>query len=119
MNHSSLVEVRPLGPMPPPPPPPLLLRLPCLPSSQARAAPPASTPLQLSKPPSQTPSLRNPLFKHTKHKQSDVAYAYFRDRFELATGSAYAPGQQAFISYGAQTNTSLLQYYGAARERGG
>ena len=44
--------------------------------------------------------------------QSDVAYEYFQDSFALSTTTAYSRGEQVFISYGAQANDSLLQYYG-------
>ncbi|EFN55457.1 hypothetical protein CHLNCDRAFT_52262 [Chlorella variabilis] len=48
---------------------------------------------------------------HSSLVESDVAYEYFKDTFVLSTKSAYKAGQQVFISYGAQANGSLLQYY--------
>ncbi|KAL4418760.1 hypothetical protein ABPG77_005771 [Micractinium sp. CCAP 211/92] len=54
---------------------------------------------------------------HSSLVESEVAYEYFRDTFVLSTKSAYKKGQQVFISYGAQSNGSLLQYY-AFTERG-
>jgi hypothetical protein len=41
-----------------------------------------------------------------------VEFEYFRDRFAASASAGYAPGDQIFISYGAQSNDSLLQYYG-------
>lgn len=41
--------------------------------------------------------------------QTEVSYDYPRDAFLVAAGAAYAPGEQVFISYGAQTNDSLMQ----------
>ncbi|KAL4457348.1 hypothetical protein ABPG75_012213 [Micractinium tetrahymenae] len=48
---------------------------------------------------------------HSSLVESEVAYEYFRDTFVLSTKSAYQEGQQVFISYGVQSNGSLLQYY--------
>ncbi|PRW57714.1 SET domain-containing [Chlorella sorokiniana] len=48
---------------------------------------------------------------HSSLVESNVEYEYFRDQFVLSTKSAYKPGEQVFISYGAQSNGSLLQYY--------
>jgi hypothetical protein len=44
--------------------------------------------------------------------QSEVSYDYPRDAFIVSAATAYTPGQQVFISYGTQTNDSLLQMYG-------
>uniref|UniRef100_A0A1D1ZPQ4 SET domain-containing protein n=1 Tax=Auxenochlorella protothecoides TaxID=3075 RepID=A0A1D1ZPQ4_AUXPR len=49
---------------------------------------------------------------HSSHVESDVAYRVFGDSFELTTGSSFQPGEQVFISYGLQSNDTLLQYYG-------
>ncbi|PSC74531.1 SET domain-containing 4 [Micractinium conductrix] len=49
---------------------------------------------------------------HNSLVESDVQFEYFQDQFVLSTKSAYAKGQQVFISYGSQANGSLLQYYG-------
>ncbi|KAI7838732.1 hypothetical protein COHA_007528 [Chlorella ohadii] len=48
---------------------------------------------------------------HSSLVESNVEYEYFRDQFVLSTKSAYRAGEQVFISYGAQSNGSLLQYY--------
>lgn len=48
---------------------------------------------------------------HSSVVESEVAYEYFKDTFVLSTKSDYKKGQQVFISYGAQSNGSLLQYY--------
>jgi hypothetical protein len=41
-----------------------------------------------------------------------VSYDYPRDSFIVSAATAYSPVQQVFISYGTQTNDSLLQMYG-------
>jgi hypothetical protein len=41
-----------------------------------------------------------------------VSYDFFRDAFSVTAANAYTPGQQVFVSYGRQSNDSLLQYYG-------
>jgi histone-lysine N-methyltransferase SETD3 len=41
--------------------------------------------------------------------QTEVSYDYPRDAFLVSAGAAYVPGQQVFISYGAQNNDSLMQ----------
>jgi hypothetical protein len=41
-----------------------------------------------------------------------VSYDYPRDAFLVAAAAGYAPEAQVFISYGAQSNDSLLQMYG-------
>lgn len=46
--------------------------------------------------------------------QTEVSYDYPRDAFLVAAGTIYSPGQQVFISYGAQNNDSLMQMYGFA-----
>ncbi|KAL4858313.1 Histone-lysine N-methyltransferase setd3 [Chlorella vulgaris] len=48
---------------------------------------------------------------HSSFVESDVAYEYFKDTFVLSTKTSYQAGQQVFISYGAQSNGSLFQYY--------
>eukprot|EP00775_Hariotina_reticulata_P001404 gene1404-1747_t len=54
------------------------------------------------------------LFNHSSTNTTEVSYDYPRDAFLVASGSSYTPGQQVFISYGAQTNDSLMQMYGFA-----
>ena len=51
---------------------------------------------------------------HRTSPQAEVSYDYFRDAFVVAAGRAYAPGQQVFVSYGAQSNDGLMQFYGFA-----
>lgn len=46
-----------------------------------------------------------------------MSYDYFRDAFVVAAGRSYSPGQQVMVSYGQQSNDSLMQYYGFS-ERG-
>jgi histone-lysine N-methyltransferase SETD3 len=41
--------------------------------------------------------------------QTEVSYDYPRDAFLVSAGATYVPGQQVFISYGAQNNDSLMQ----------
>ena len=82
---------------------------------------------------------------HSSRASSEMTYAYFGDALELsvggleategerqggggngnaaaaagagaASGVAFEQGQQVFISYGPQTNDSLLQYYGFVEE---
>lgn len=72
---------------------------------------------------------------HSSRAQSEMTYAYFGDALELSVGGlvsgggggddegnnnsdnvAFREGQQVFISYGPQTNDSLLQYYGFVEE---
>ncbi len=43
---------------------------------------------------------------------ANVAYEYFLDRFVVRSRQDYECGEQVFISYGEQSNDSLLQYYG-------
>eukprot|EP00200_Dunaliella_tertiolecta_P001304 CAMPEP_0202361426 /NCGR_PEP_ID=MMETSP1126-20121109/13995_1 /ASSEMBLY_ACC=CAM_ASM_000457 /TAXON_ID=3047 /ORGANISM="Dunaliella tertiolecta, Strain CCMP1320" /LENGTH=501 /DNA_ID=CAMNT_0048955379 /DNA_START=165 /DNA_END=1670 /DNA_ORIENTATION=- len=49
---------------------------------------------------------------HSSREQSEVSYDYFLDCYTVAASKAYAKGEQIFVSYGSQTNYSLLQYYG-------
>jgi hypothetical protein len=55
--------------------------------------------------------LDNLYLTHSLHLrlQTEVSYDYPRDAFLVAAGAAYVPGQQVFISYGAQNNDSLMQ----------
>lgn len=46
--------------------------------------------------------------------QTEVSYDYPRDAFLVSAGTTYSPGQQVYISYGAQNNDSLMQMYGFA-----
>lgn len=41
-----------------------------------------------------------------------MSYEYFRDAFAVAAEASVGQGEQVFITYGAQSNDSLLQYYG-------
>lgn len=43
---------------------------------------------------------------------ADVSCEYFTDRFVVAAGENYNAGDEVAISYGAQSNDSLLQFYG-------
>lgn len=47
---------------------------------------------------------------------AEVAYEYFSDRFVVRSGEAYQAGNQVYISYGAQSSDSFLQYYGFVEE---
>jgi hypothetical protein len=49
---------------------------------------------------------------HSSKVESTIEYEYFKDTFVASTNTAYSPGEQVFISYGAQPNSSLFQYYG-------
>ncbi|BDA48434.1 probable actin-histidine N-methyltransferase [Coccomyxa sp. Obi] len=49
---------------------------------------------------------------HKSSVQSEVEYEYFADRFSVRCQSSFSKGEQVFISYGRQSNDSLLQYYG-------
>lgn len=44
--------------------------------------------------------------------KAEVSYEYFTDKFVVQAGEDYEAGDEAFISYGAQSNDSFLQYYG-------
>lgn len=44
--------------------------------------------------------------------KAEVVYEYFTDKFVVQAGEEYKTGDQVFISYGAQSNDSLIQYYG-------
>lgn len=48
--------------------------------------------------------------------QAEVSYDYFRDAFIVAAGRPYREGQQVFVSYGRQSNDSLMQFYGFAEQ---
>ncbi|GBF88574.1 hypothetical protein Rsub_01289 [Raphidocelis subcapitata] len=54
------------------------------------------------------------LANHSSSETAEVSYDYFRDAFVVAAGRDYAPGSQVFVSYGTQSNDSLMQYYGFA-----
>ena len=43
---------------------------------------------------------------------AEVSYEFFVDKFVVRAGEDYEPSAQAYISYGAQSNDSFLQYYG-------
>lgn len=50
---------------------------------------------------------------HNSLVTSDIEFEYFKDCFTASVSSqAFQPGEQVFISYGVQSNSSLLQYYG-------
>jgi hypothetical protein len=49
---------------------------------------------------------------HSSKVESTIEYEYFKDTFVASTNTAYTPGEQVFISYGAQPNSALFQYYG-------
>ncbi|KAK9917592.1 hypothetical protein WJX75_006163 [Coccomyxa subellipsoidea] len=49
---------------------------------------------------------------HKSSVQSEVEYEYFADRFSVRCQSSFSKGEQVFISYGRQSNDSLLQHYG-------
>lgn len=44
-------------------------------------------------------------------QKAQVEFRYFSDKFSVLSGKDYKPGDEVFISYGAQSNDSLLQYY--------
>ncbi|EFJ50052.1 hypothetical protein VOLCADRAFT_104004 [Volvox carteri f. nagariensis] len=54
------------------------------------------------------------LFNHSSAVQSEVAYNYFGDSYSVVASREFKKGEQVFISYGAQSNDSLMQYYGFA-----
>lgn len=47
---------------------------------------------------------------------AEVSYQYFTEGFVVQSGENYQPGDQVFISYGAQSNDPFLQYYGFIEE---
>ncbi|CAL5224402.1 g7084 [Coccomyxa viridis] len=49
---------------------------------------------------------------HNSSIQSSVEYEYFKDCFTISCAASFKKGEQVFISYGPQSNDSLLQYYG-------
>jgi hypothetical protein len=53
---------------------------------------------------------------HSGRVKSNIEYEYFKDTFVVSTESAYASGDQVFISYGEKTNEQLVQYYGFVLE---
>lgn len=54
--------------------------------------------------------------KSTMTGRAEVSFEYFRNKFVVQTGEDYEPGDEVFISYGTQSNDSLLQYYGFIEE---
>lgn len=46
---------------------------------------------------------------HDSASNNTVSYEYFRDTFVVAASSGVQQGQQVFITYGSQSNDSLLQ----------
>ncbi|GLC36601.1 hypothetical protein PLESTB_000254700 [Pleodorina starrii] len=54
------------------------------------------------------------LFNHNSAVQSEVSYNYFGDSYSVVASREFKKGEQVFISYGAQSNDSLMQYYGFA-----
>eukprot|EP00173_Palmaria_palmata_P001186 Plantae.Rhodophyta-Palmaria_palmata.ctg16340.p1 GENE.Plantae.Rhodophyta-Palmaria_palmata.ctg16340~~Plantae.Rhodophyta-Palmaria_palmata.ctg16340.p1 ORF type:complete len:221 (+),score=48.61 Plantae.Rhodophyta-Palmaria_palmata.ctg16340:55-663(+) len=44
--------------------------------------------------------------------KAEVRFEYFSDCFKVAAGGDYAAGEEVAISYGAQSNDALLQFYG-------
>jgi len=51
---------------------------------------------------------------HSSRETAEVSYDFFRDAFSVTAGMGYNKGDQVFVSYGAQANDSLMQYYGFA-----
>jgi hypothetical protein len=50
---------------------------------------------------------------HDSGVTSAIEYEYFRNSFAASvTSRGFQPGEQVFISYGPQSNSSLMQYYG-------
>lgn len=49
--------------------------------------------------------------------KAEVRFEYFSDCFKVAAGEDYGAGEEVAISYGAQSNDALLQFYGFV-ERG-
>lgn len=49
--------------------------------------------------------------------RAEVAFEYFTNKFVVESGEDYEEGDQVFISYGAQSNDSFLQYYGFVEEK--
>lgn len=58
------------------------------------------------------------MFNHDNKTARDaqVEFRYFTDSFDVLSGSDYKVGDQAFISYGEQSNDAFLQYYGFVEE---
>ncbi|KXZ50177.1 hypothetical protein GPECTOR_17g814 [Gonium pectorale] len=54
------------------------------------------------------------LFNHSSTVQSEVSYNYFGDSYSVVASRDFKKGEQVFISYGTQSNDSLMQYYGFA-----
>lgn len=48
--------------------------------------------------------------------KAEVTYDYFSEKFIVESGEEYKTGEEVFISYGAQSNDSFLQYYGFVEE---
>ncbi|GLI66477.1 hypothetical protein VaNZ11_010320 [Volvox africanus] len=53
-------------------------------------------------------------FNHSSAVQSEVSYNYFGDSYSVVASREFTKGEQVFISYGPQSNDSLMQYYGFA-----
>ncbi|KAG2482134.1 hypothetical protein HYH03_018920 [Edaphochlamys debaryana] len=56
------------------------------------------------------------LFNHSGTVQSEVSYNYFGDSYEVVAAREFKQGEQVFISYGAQSNDSLMQFYGFSEQ---
>lgn len=49
---------------------------------------------------------------HSSKVESRIEFEYFKDTFVASTSKHYNKGDQVYISYGAQGNDGLFQYYG-------
>lgn len=56
------------------------------------------------------------LLNHSTAVQCEVSYDYFQDCYSVVACKSYVQGEQVFVSYGKQSNDSLLQYYGFCEE---
>lgn len=55
------------------------------------------------------------LFNHSSAAvESEVTFDYFSSSYTVAPSRDFSKGEQVFISYGQQSNDSLMQYYGFA-----
>ncbi|GMH42796.1 hypothetical protein BSKO_10715 [Bryopsis sp. KO-2023] len=52
------------------------------------------------------------LINHSCYVETDLSYDYFQDSYAVRAAEDYSRGEQVFISYGKQSNDSLMQYYG-------